>query len=130
MLESAKLRLHSPSASEGARLQALRLAQAWREDAVTWDAQPATVGTARTTWTAEGVVTWNVTSHVVAGASHGFLLKAAEEDAEAGVGIDFHGREKGEQPAGARAALRPRSPTGRRPRRPSRSRPPCAAARS
>ena len=97
-LESAKLRLYSPSASEGFRLEALRIAEAWGEGSVTWDTQPATDGLPRATWTAEGVVSFNVTSQVLAGAAHGFLLKAAEEDAEAGVGVDFHGREKGETP--------------------------------
>lgn len=99
MIESATLRMHSPSWSNGRTLQALRLNGSWPENAATWNNQPAAIGPAATSSSGSGYRAWNVTGQVQAiysaSANHGFLIRDAVEDAS-GAEQQFHSREKGQ----------------------------------
>jgi hypothetical protein len=100
VVESAKLRLYSSSSETDRTLQALQLASAWGEHAVTWGNQPATSGPPALTSSGFGYREWNVTSQVqamYAGANHGFLIRDASEDGP-GAEQQLFSREKGESP--------------------------------
>jgi parallel beta-helix repeat protein len=104
VVESARLHLFSPEESAGARGEAVQLASGWSENVVTWSNQPESVGAPARTWSRQGYMQWNVTSQVQAmydsSANHGFLIRDADEAAEAGGGgHGFHSKEKGETPA-------------------------------
>jgi predicted outer membrane repeat protein len=99
-LRAAKLRLYAASATGGRTLEALAVAAAWDEGAVTWASQPATAGTPATAASAAGWVEWPVTEAVAAmygGANHGFLIKDAAEDGSGEV-QQFNSREKAPDP--------------------------------
>jgi CSLREA domain-containing protein len=99
VVQSAALRLYSPSWRTGRTLRALRITGAWTENGVTWSNQPATNGTAATTSSGSGYREWNVAAQVQAmfdtGANHGFLIRDASEGG-GGSEQQFHSREKGE----------------------------------
>jgi hypothetical protein len=98
VLQSATLRLFSPSAVNGRTLQALRLTGTWSENGVTWANQPATNGTSAATSSGTGWRQWNVLAHVQAmytGANNGFLVRDATENAGASPEQSLHSREKG-----------------------------------
>jgi hypothetical protein len=67
---------------------------------VTWENRPSTAGTAASAASSTGYVEWNVTRMVVemigGGTNHGFVIRDAEENADAEQ--QFHAREKGQQP--------------------------------
>jgi hypothetical protein len=97
VVESATLRLYAASTTTGRTLEALRVADSWSENGVTWSNQPRTTGTAATTSSGFGYREWNVTSQVQAmylGSNHGFMIR---DEAENGGGAEqqFHSREKG-----------------------------------
>jgi hypothetical protein len=97
VVASATLRLYVASTTTGRTLEALRVADSWSENGVTWSNQPRTTGTAATTTSGFGYREWNVTSQVQAlflGSNHGFLIR---DEAENGGGAEqqFHSREKG-----------------------------------
>ena len=99
VIESATLRLYAASAKTGRTLHALRVADAWTENQVSWTNQPATTGAVAATASGQGYRDWNVTSHVhemYAGSNNGFLIRDAVESQDAEQ--QFHGREKGESP--------------------------------
>jgi hypothetical protein len=99
VVQSATLRLYSPSWQSGRTLQALRLNSNWSEMAVTWNTQPATTGPAATTSSGQGYRQWTVTGQVqamVTSGNHGFLIRDAVEGGN-GAEQQFHAREKGEQ---------------------------------
>jgi CSLREA domain-containing protein len=85
-IESATLRIYSPSSVSGRTIEALRLAGSWAESSVTWANQPATTGAAATTTTTSGAAwrEWTVTSQIqadyAAGVHHGFLIRDAVEN--------------------------------------------------
>jgi hypothetical protein len=85
VVESATLRVHSPSATNGRTLQALRLNGSWTEGGINWSNQPATAGTAATATSGTGYREWLVTAQVqdsfTAGNHHGFLIRDAAEGA-------------------------------------------------
>jgi hypothetical protein len=97
VVQSATLRLQSPSAVSGRTLRALRVAAAWSENVVTWSNQPATAGTAATTPSGTGLREWNVTTLVqemyTLNAAHGFLIRDASEGAAASPEQSFSSRE-------------------------------------
>ncbi|HEV3375764.1 MAG TPA: Ig-like domain-containing protein [Thermoleophilaceae bacterium] len=98
-VESATLRLYSPSAKTPRTIQALRLASAWSENLVNWSNQPLTIGPAATAAAGTGYREWSVTSQVQAmytEANHGFLIRDSVEGQDAEQ--QFHSREKGENP--------------------------------
>ena len=93
---SAKLRLYAASATSGRTLQALQVAAAWTEGAVTWGNQPATTGTAATVASGLGWREWTVTAQVqsmYSGTNNGFLVRDATENG-GGPEQSFHAREK------------------------------------
>jgi hypothetical protein len=99
VIQSATLRLYSPSATSGRTLQALQVAAAWTEGVVTWSNQPATTGAAATTASGTGYREWNVAAQVqamhAAGANHGFLIRDASEGGGS-FEQQLHSKEKGE----------------------------------
>jgi CSLREA domain-containing protein len=98
-VESATLRLYSPSAKTPRTIHALRLASAWSENLVNWSNQPLTIGPAAATAAGTGYREWSVTSQVQAmyvEANHGFLIRDSVEGQDAEQ--QFHSREKGENP--------------------------------
>ena len=98
-VESATLRLYSPSAKTPRTIQALRLASAWSENLVNWSNQPLTTGPAATTAAGTGYREWSVTAQVQAmyvEANHGFLIRDSVEGQDAEQ--QFHSREKGQNP--------------------------------
>lgn len=98
IVESATLRIFSPSWSNGRTLQAWQVAANWTENGVTWNNQPATTGDAATTTSGQGYREWNVAAQVQAmfnaGANYGFLIRDATENQDAEQ--QLHSREKGE----------------------------------
>jgi hypothetical protein len=98
VVQSATLRLYSPSWTTGRTLQALRINVSWTESGVKWSNQPATTGAAVTTTSGSGYRQWNVLSLVQAmytGSNFGFLIRDATEGG-GGFEQQFHSREKGE----------------------------------
>ena len=96
-IQSATLRLYAASWKNSRTLQALRVTSTWTENAVTWNNQPTTNGTAATTASGSGYRQWNVLSHVqtmYAGTNNGFLIRDANEGGS-GNEQQFHSREKG-----------------------------------
>jgi CSLREA domain-containing protein len=97
VVQSATLRLNSPSAVSGRTLQAFRLAASWTENGVSWGNQPATVGSAATTPSGTGNRNWDVTTQVrdnfTAGTQHGFLIRDASEGG-GGAEQSFRSREE------------------------------------
>jgi hypothetical protein len=99
VVQSATLRLYSDSAPAApGTLQALRLTSAWGENNIAWGNQPATAGPAAEAPAAMGYVQWNVTAQVQAGATHGFLIRHAQENDVAGAEEGFFSKEKLESP--------------------------------
>jgi hypothetical protein len=99
VIESATLRLFSPSAKTGRTRHALRLAGPGSENQVNRSNQPQTAGAAAATTSGQGYREWMVTSQVhemYAGSNHGFLIRDAVEGQDAEQ--QFHSREKGETP--------------------------------
>ena len=97
-VESAILRLYSPSATAGRTLQTYRVDEAWTEAGVNWDSQPSTAGSPATATSGTGYREWTVTDLVhamYAGSNNGFLIRDAAEGA-AGIEQQFHAREKNE----------------------------------
>jgi hypothetical protein len=97
-VQSATLRLYSPSWKNGRTIQAIRLNGNWSEMGVTWGNQPPTTGPAATTSSGSGYRSWNVVSQVqgmYAGSNNGFLIRDAVENS-GGNEQEFHAREKGE----------------------------------
>jgi hypothetical protein len=88
-IQSATLRLHSPSATNGRTLQAFVLSTSWTENGITWANQPTTTGTAATTPSGSGQRNWDVTSQVTVNftnvANNGFLIR---DSAEGGTGFE------------------------------------------
>jgi parallel beta-helix repeat protein len=98
-VQSATLRLYSPSWKKGRTLQALRLTSQWSEMGVTWNNQPATSGPAATTSSGQGYRQWNVTTQtqtMLINGNYGFLIRDAVEGGN-GAEQQFHAREKDEQ---------------------------------
>ncbi len=97
---SATLRLYAASAQAGRTLHALGAGSSWSETRVTWEDRPSTAGTAATAAAGTGYVEWNVTRLLVemigAATNHGFVIRDAEENADAEQ--QFHAREKDSQP--------------------------------
>jgi large repetitive protein len=102
VVESARLRLYTPAGTDGARVEAVRLASTWSEGSVRWGNQPLTTGAAAAAWSTDGYLRWTVTAQVRAGydtgVHHGFLVRDAAEGTDAGGRHGFHSREKGEHP--------------------------------
>jgi hypothetical protein len=101
VLDTATLRVYAGSTSSSQRtLQVFRLNGSWTEGGVTWSNAPATTGTAATTTSGTGYRQWSVASQVQAmyssGSNNGFLIRDANEDADAEQ--QFYSREKGESP--------------------------------
>jgi parallel beta-helix repeat protein len=95
-LESATLRLYSAGDS-GRTLEALTVTEAWQENQVTWQNQPATSGAAATTSSGEGYRAWNVTAQVAAmlggSPNFGWLIRDAAEEDAAGATQSFRSKE-------------------------------------
>jgi hypothetical protein len=93
------MRLYAASWTTGRTLEALRIADGWAENTVTWSNQPATTGDAATTSSGSGYREWEVTAQVQAeyeaGSNNGFLIRDAVEGG-GGPEQQFHSREKGE----------------------------------
>ena len=95
---SATLRLYAASAKDGRTIQALRIADAWSENAVTWATAPTTVGTAATTssGSTSGYREWDVAAQVQAmytsGEHNGFLIRDANENQDSEQ--QYNSREK------------------------------------
>lgn len=102
VVESARLRMYTDAGSDGARLEAVRLAGTWSESAVRWRNQPRMIGDAATAWSTDGYLRWNVTAQVRAGydagVNHGFLIRDAAEGTDLGAKHGFTSKEKGENP--------------------------------
>jgi hypothetical protein len=115
VLESATLRMYAASSTVGRTLEAVPLATAWTEGAVTWGNQPLTGGTATATSSGTGYRDWVVTPQVQAmheaGTSHGFVIR---DMVEGGSGMEqsFHAREKGENPPQLVIRYAPEPPAG------------------
>jgi large repetitive protein len=94
---AAVLRLHAGTSAPDHRLRAFRLGSRWTESEVTWENQPATVGTAATAISATGTVQWAVTGQVremySSGRNHGFMIRDAVEGASAAAEQAFDSRE-------------------------------------
>ena len=101
VVESATLRLYTPSGTEGRTLQALRLTGSWSEMGVSWSNQPAAAGAAATTPSGSGYREWDVADQVQmmldAAANHGFLIRDANEGSS-GAEQQFHSREHNNNP--------------------------------
>jgi hypothetical protein len=98
VIQSATLRLYSPSPTDGRVIQALQLNGSWSVNNVNWSNQPGTTGTAVATSSGNGYLEWNVASMVqlmYSGTNNGFLIR---DESEGGGGFEqqFHSREKGE----------------------------------
>jgi serine/threonine protein kinase len=100
-VQSAALRLYSPSWKEGRTLEALQISTDWSEDSVRWNNQPQTSGLAATTDSGSDYLEWDVTSQILemytAETDFGFMIRDAEEGGS-GSEQQFHSREKGETP--------------------------------
>jgi hypothetical protein len=100
-VQSATLSLYAASAVTDRTLQAIRIADSWSENDVTWSNQPQTTGDAVTTSSGNGYREWDVTAQVQAmydiSSNHGFLIRDATEG-NSGSEQQFHSREKGENP--------------------------------
>ncbi|HEY0640073.1 MAG TPA: DNRLRE domain-containing protein [Pseudonocardiaceae bacterium] len=104
-LLSAKLRL-TGDGDAGRTLQAVPIAGPWQENQVTWLTQPPTGGAAVDATSGAGQRQWDVTAHVGAilggVTNHGFLIRDAAEEDEAGHGSTFttrHAEQDPTQPA-------------------------------
>jgi hypothetical protein len=99
VVQSATLRLYAASWTTGRALEALRIADPWAEDTVTWSNQPATTGSAATTSSGSGYREWSVSAQVQAiydtGSNYGFLIRDATEGG-GGFEQQFHSHRKGE----------------------------------
>lgn len=99
VVESATLRLYAALWTNDRTLRAIRVADGWTENSVTWSNQPQTTGAAATTSSGSGYREWDVTAQVQAmydaGANHGFLIRDAVEG-NSSAEQQFHSREKGE----------------------------------
>ena len=100
VVDTATLRLWNDAPKSGRTIQAIGVTAAWTEGGVTWNNQPAALGSTATvpSGSAKGWREWTVTQHVaamVAGSSHeGFLIKDATENQTSNE-QQFFGREKG-----------------------------------
>jgi hypothetical protein len=99
VIESATLRLYSPSGTSNRTLQVRRIAASWTESGVTWANQPATSGAAATATSGTGWREWNVMAQLqamYASGNYGFQIRDASENSSAGFEQQFHSREKGQ----------------------------------
>jgi hypothetical protein len=100
VVQSATLRLYSPSSSAARTLQAWQVdgTLPWVETELNWTNQPLTIGLPVTTIAAVGYIQWDVTTLVhtmYASTNNGFLIRDEFEDVD-GFEQQFHSREKGE----------------------------------
>jgi hypothetical protein len=99
VVQSATLSLYAASSTSDRTLEALRIADSWFENTVTWINQPDTTGLAATTRSGSGYLEWSVTAQVQTmydtGVNHGFLIRDATEG-DGGFEQQLHSREKGE----------------------------------
>jgi hypothetical protein len=99
VVQSAVLRLYSPSRIPGRTLEVWQLSADWSESLVNWNNQPLPIGVAAVAITDGEDVEWQVAPQVQAmynmAANNGFLVKDMVEN-EDGFEQQFHGREKGE----------------------------------
>jgi hypothetical protein len=99
VVQSAVLRLYSPSRIPGRTLEAWQLSTDWSESLVNWNNQPLPIGVAAVTITDGEDVEWQVAPQVQAmysmAANYGFLIRDLSEDGS-GFEQQFHSREKGE----------------------------------
>jgi CSLREA domain-containing protein len=100
-LVSAHLRL-TGDGDHGRTLQAVAVTQAWTESQVTWQNQPTTGAVAATTASGAGQRQWDLTAPVAAmvdgGSNHGFLIRDAVEEDEAGASSTFASRHADQDP--------------------------------
>jgi hypothetical protein len=97
VVQSATLRVYSPSWKDGRTIEALQVGASWSENDVTWSNQPGTTGAAATTSSGSGYREWNVAGQVqsmYANGNYGFLIRDASENQDHEQ--QFHAREKGE----------------------------------
>ena len=86
---SAKLRLYTDAYRSGRTIEALRLAGAWTEGAVSWSNQPSSTGVATGAPSRSSVgwleidVTWQVQAMYDSGANNGFLVRDGAENQDA-----------------------------------------------
>lgn len=101
-LESASLRLHADGGEAGRTLSAAPIVADWNEATVTWNNQPATVGTEAMATSGPGTRSWNLTSQVAAmlagGPNNGFLVKDTQEEGEPGAEQVFASSEAEQDP--------------------------------
>jgi hypothetical protein len=101
VIQSATLRLYAASWTDGRTLQAIRVADGWSENLITWSNQPQTAGPFAVTSSGSGYREWSVAAQVQAmydtGSNHGFLIRD-EIEGELGSEQQFHSREKSENP--------------------------------
>jgi hypothetical protein len=100
VIESATLRLYSPSYTSNRTLQVQRLVGSWTESDVTWANQPVTKGAAASTLSGAGWREWNVTAQLrvmYTGGNYGFRIRDLHEN-HGGLGFQqqFYSRENGE----------------------------------
>ncbi len=105
VLESATLRLYSGGHTEGRTLEAVPVAQTWKESSLTWHNQPGTVpGSVPATEDAgEHYREWDVKAHIDAiraGAmeNHGWMIRDSVENDPDGGDQSFHSRETAQDP--------------------------------
>lgn len=104
LVSSATLRLNAATVTSGRTIEAFRAATSWTETGVTWNTQPATVGSAATSDSGStiGWKEWNVTAQVelmYSGTNNGFVLKDAIENLAAAPDQIYDSREGGSNEA-------------------------------
>jgi hypothetical protein len=100
---AATLSLYNQSPTPARVIEVSAAATSWTEDAVTWNTQPATTGTAATSITVvgAGAQSWTVTSLVQAqysGSNNGFVLRDRTENAAVSSNQIYRSRESGSNP--------------------------------
>jgi hypothetical protein len=104
LVSSAILRLHATTVTSGRTIQAYRAAASWTESGITWNNQPAAVGSPATSdsGSTTGWKEWNVTALVdlmYSGSNNGFVLKDATENLAAAPDQVYDSREGGSNDA-------------------------------
>ena len=81
-ITGASLRLNNVGVRTGRTIQVTRAASAWATTALTWNNQPGSIATdtPATAAAAAGLMSWNVTSMVAAGAANGFIVRDQTEN--------------------------------------------------
>jgi hypothetical protein len=93
---SSELRLFGTATVSGRTIDAYRANAAWTETGVTWNNQPATIGSPTSTSSGTGWRTWSVTQQVFdmyAGANQGFVVRDSSEDSPASPEQKYQARE-------------------------------------